>query len=357
MKNSINIGRRSVGSECPCLIIAEAGVNHNGDVELARRLIREAKRSGADCVKFQTFRAENVVSRGAPKAAYQLRSTDPAESQFEMLKKLELAPAAHEVLLKECLEQEVEFLSTPYGFEDVDLLDELGVPACKIASAQIIELPFLRYVAAKGKPVLLSTGMATLGEIEEAVEAIRSTGNHQIVLLQCTTNYPSVHEDAHLQSMETMRRAFDTLVGYSDHTVGPAAPVAAVAMGAVLIEKHFTIDKTLPGPDQSSSAEPAEFADMVRLIREAEASLGCAYKRPSTAEGENARNMRRSLMARHDIPAGQVINTEMLICKRPASGLPPKWESKVIGHRAARDILANTPLTLDSIDWRGVPPE
>ena len=329
-------------------------MNHNGDVELAKRLVREAKRSGADCVKFQTFRAERVVTRRAPKAAYQLRTTELGESQFDMLKKLELSPTAHDVLAEECREQGAEFLSTPYGFEEVDLLDELGVPAFKIASAQIIELPFLRYVAAKGKPVLLSTGMATLGEIEEAVQVIRAAGNHQIVLLQCTTNYPSAHEDAHLRSMKTMRRAFDALVGYSDHTVGPAAPVAAVALGAVVVEKHFTIDKTLPGPDQSSSAEPAEFAQMTHLIREAQDALGGACKRPSAAETENVHTMRRSLMASRDIPAGQVITTDMLICKRPASGLPPKWMSQVVGLRTAREILADTPLTLDSIDWRGV---
>lgn len=334
----MRVGSRPVGPGCPALIIAEAGVNHNGDAGAAVALVRAARACGADCVKFQTFQAERIVTAGAPKADYQLQTTDAAESQIAMLRKLELPEAAYPPLLEECGRSGILFLSTPYSVEDVDLLDRLGVAAFKVASGQIIEPAFLRHVAAKGKPVFLSTGMATLAEVDEAVRTIRETGNDQLVLLQCTTNYPSRPKDANILAMRTMQAAFGVPVGYSDHTQSPVACIAAVALGACVIEKHFTLDRSLPGPDQSSSADPEEFCRLVAAIRETEAVLGTGVKQPVEAERRNSSAMRRSLVSAVPIPSGTVITREMLTCKRPGTGIPPKRLDEVVGRVAARDI-------------------
>ena len=237
----LRIGSRAIGEGQPVFVIAEAGVNHNGDPELARDLIREAKACGADCVKFQTFKAERIVTPAAPKAAYQLETTAREESQLAMLRKLELPTDEYPALMKACSEVGVEFLSTPYSVEDVEFLDVLGVNAFKVASGQVAEPPFLRVVASRGKPVLLSTGMATLAEVDEAVRAVRAAGNDQLVLLQCTTNYPSRVEDTNLRAMVTMGTAFGVLVGYSDHTLAETACVGAVALGACVIVKCFSM--------------------------------------------------------------------------------------------------------------------
>jgi N,N'-diacetyllegionaminate synthase len=345
MQKTVNIGGVSIGLGHPVFIIAEAGVNHNGDIELAKRLVYEAKRVGADCVKFQTFKAERIITRDAPKANYQLQTTDPQESQFEMLRKLELSSEAYRDLIALCKEEDIVFLSTPYNIEDVDFLDELGVLAFKTASIHIAESYFLQYVARKGKPMIVSTGMAMLAEVDEAVRAIRETGNERFVMLQCTTNYPSRLEDANLRAMQTMRDAFDVLVGYSDHTQGDTACLVAVALGACVIEKHFTLDRSLPGPDQSSSADPAEFEQLATNIRQAEMVLGSSKKEPCEIERVNAGGMRRSIVARHRIPAGQIITQEMLTFKRPASGLRPALFSNIVGRVAVRDIEANQMLS------------
>ena len=349
MLERLRIGKKSIGIGKPVFIIAEAGVNHNGDIDLARQLVLEAKKCGADCIKFQTFRAERVVSKDAPKADYQMKTTDPGESQIEMLKRCELKPEFHKELMKLCERKDIIFLSTPYNIEDVDFLDGLGVQAFKLASIHAAEPYFARYVAEKCKPVILSTGMATLGEVDKAVRSIRESGNEDLVLLQCTTNYPSRIEDANLRAMLTMGSAFGVPVGYSDHTQHDAVCIAAVALGAKVIEKHFTLDKTLSGPDQSSSAEPDEFARLVSDIRNVEKTLGSARKEPCEIEKENAVGMRRSIVARCDISKGSVITEEMLTFKRPSAGLSPKYMDYIVGKKTAENIYMDEFITLKMI--------
>jgi N-acetylneuraminate synthase/N,N'-diacetyllegionaminate synthase len=327
-----------------CYIIAEAGVNHNGNPEMARELVRAARKAGADAVKFQTFRAEALVVREAAKARYQLQTTDPGESQFEMLRKLELSHETQSELAMLCAEEGIEFLSTPYNFEDVDFLDALGVRAFKLASIHLVEPPFLRYVARKGKTMIVSTGMGTLEDVEEAVGVIRAVSGVPVILLQCTTNYPSPPEDANLRAMATMRDTLHLPVGYSDHTQSETCCVAAVAMGAMMIEKHFTLDTSLPGPDHSSAAAPEAFARLVARIRETERALGNGRKMPSAAEAANAPAMRRSIVAQRRIAAGEVIAAEALTLKRPGTGLAPRDWDRIVGRKAPRDIAPDEPL-------------
>jgi len=327
-----------------CYIIAEAGVNHNGDAELARELVRAARRAGADAVKFQTFRAEALVVRDAAKARYQLATTDPGESQYEMLRKLELPHETQAELAELCAREGIEFLSTPYNFEDVDFLDSLGVRAFKLASIHLVERPFLQYVARKGKTMIVSTGMGTLKDVQDAVGAIREVSDVPVILLQCTTNYPASPEDANLRAMATMREALRLPVGYSDHTQSETCCVAAVALGAVMIEKHFTLDPGLPGPDHSSAAGPEEFARLVGRIRETERALGNGRKEPSAAEAANAPAMRRSIVARRRIAAGEVITADALTLKRPGTGLPPRYWDDIVGRKAPREIAPDEPL-------------
>jgi N,N'-diacetyllegionaminate synthase len=319
-------------------IIAEAGVNHNGDQNLALKLIDAAKMSGADCVKFQTFKAEEVVTASAPKALYQLDVTDKNESQLQMLKKLELNFDAYLVLIEYCRKVDIEFLSTPYSSADIDFLERLGVGSYKIASGQLVEPSFLRAVAKTGKPIYLSTGMATLAEVDEAVRTIRAAGNDRLVLLQCTTNYPSRLQDANLLTIPTMAAAFGTVMGYSDHTQSDTACLVAIGLGARVIEKHLTLDKGLPGPDHSSSATPDEFKRLCLAIREAELVLGSGRKEPCEAEIANARGMRRSLVASRRIMPGEIILEDMLTCKRPGTGIRPDLMPEVVGCSATREI-------------------
>jgi N-acetylneuraminate synthase/N,N'-diacetyllegionaminate synthase len=350
--SSISIGKYRVGTGHPVFVIAEAGVNHNGDIQLARSLVRAAKQCGADCLKFQTFRSEEIVTAKAPKANYQLQSTNPSESQFDMLKALELPEEAFAELKQLCESEGILFLSTPYSFADADLLDRIGVEAFKIASGQLTEYPFLEYIAKKGKPLILSTGMSDLSDVRGAVETVRQAGNQQIVLLQCTTNYPSSPEDCHLRAMQTLASAFGVLTGYSDHTAGSLAVLASVARDACVIEKHFTIDRSLPGPDHACSIEPSEFASMVRDVRLVESMLGRAEKVASEAERRNAVGMKRSIASRRAIAKGTKIQPGMLAFKRPATGIPPKDLNKVIGAVALVDIPADTILTGDMLDIR-----
>lgn len=351
MKKTIQVGTHVIGKGHPVFLIAEAGVNHNGDPELALELVRQAKKSGADCVKFQTFKAETVTTRQSPKAIYQLKTTDPQESQFEMLKKLELPENVYRRIISLCRELDIQFLSTPYHFSDVDFLKGLGVEAFKIASSQLVELPFLTYVAKLGDPIILSTGMATMEEVSEAVETIKKSRNGQLVLLQCTTNYPSAIEEANLRAMQTMRRSFDVLVGYSDHTESHFSAFAAVAMGAVVIEKHFTLDKKFPGPDQSCSLEPEEFTGLVCGIRKIEKTMGDSEKKPTAAELKNRVEMRRSLATIKDIPAGALIEKKDLAFKRPATGLAPRRIGEIIGKRTRKKIPVDTILTEEYVEW------
>jgi N,N'-diacetyllegionaminate synthase len=330
-----------------CTVVAEAGVNHNGDFELALELVEAAATAGADVVKFQLFRAEEVASELAPKAGYQLRTTGATESQIEMLRALELPGEAFPRLLAEARRHGLGFLVTCYATDELDLLDEAGVEAFKFASAQIVELPLLAHAARKGKLLVVSTGMATPEEIGEALAVVREEGGPPVVLLQCTTNYPSAIGEANLRAMQTLRDEFGFPVGYSDHTPDDTAAIAAVALGAVLLEKHLTLDRSLPGPDHAASLDPAQFAAMVGRIRDAEAALGSPTKAPSAGELENAYTMRRSLFAVADIPAGAAIEAGQVGMRRPFAGLPPRLLREVVGAVARVDIPAGTPITRD----------
>lgn len=342
----IKVSGRKIGQGERCFVIAEAGVNHNGDVAIAMKLIKAAKEAGADCVKFQTFKAEQLVTADAPKAQYQLEVTDRSESQFVMLKKLELSVGAYKDLLAYCKELDIIFLSTPYNIEDIEFLEALGVSAYKVASGQIVEPLFLTAVAKTGKPIYLSTGMATLAEVDEAVRTIRGAGNDQLILLQCTTNYPSRHEDANLLTIPIMANAFKTIVGYSDHTQSNTACLVAIGLGARVIEKHLTLNKTMPGPDHSSSADPEEFRQLVSNIREADLALGSGVKEPCPAEIENARGMRRSIVAARKILAGEIFSENMLAIKRPGIGIRPALMVELLGRSVVKNINED-----DLIDW------
>ncbi len=347
----IQIGNTLVGHQKPVYIIAEAGVNHNGSLEMAFDLIREAKKCGATCVKFQTYKTEDIITTSAPKAQYQLKVTDKEESQFDMLKKLELPKEAYPQLVKLCKELDIQFMSTPYNKGDADFLEELGVDVFKIASGQLVELSFLEYVAKKGKPMIISSGMATLADVYEGVQAIRNAGNDQIILLQCTTNYPSKLEDANIHAMSSMRDALDVLVGYSDHVERNFACYAAVALGGCVIEKHFTLDRTLPGPDHAASLSPEEFSQLVQGIQDIEAALGSPVKTPTQAEVDNTQGMRRSLVILHDLPQGTLLEESHLGFKRPATGIAPKMLETIIGKKLSQDVAADTILTPDLISW------
>lgn len=332
-------------------IIAEAGVNHNGSLEIALQLIDEAKRAGADCVKFQTFKASQITTIHSPKAKYQLEVTDKRETQFEMLKKLELDFSYYEPMLKRCKDLKIDFLSTPYNKEDVDFLNDLGVGGYKIASGQLTELPFLRYVARKQKKIIVSTGMASMEDVVNAVETIRAVGNNDIVVLQCTTNYPSKIEDANLLAMQSIKETCKVPIGYSDHVENNFACFAAVALGAEIVEKHFTLDKTMNGPDHSSSLNPVEFKQLVEGIRNVEKALGTGIKEPSQAEIDNSYGMKRSLVVLYDLEAGTILTENMIGFKRPLNGLPVNMLDNVIGKKLLQDLKKDEPLQNNNIQW------
>lgn len=338
-------------SDCtPVFIIAEAGVNHNGSAETARRMIDAAAAAGANAVKFQTFKAEALTTRKAEKAAYQKRATGTGETQYEMLKRLELSYEQQIEIAKYCAEREVVFLSTPFDRESVDFLEELGVPAYKISSGEVTNLPLLDYIARKGKPMLISTGMSTLGEVEEAVETVRKAGNEQIILLHCTSSYPASYQDVNLRAMLTLKEAFHLPVGYSDHTLGIEVALAAVALGARVIEKHFTLDRNMPGPDHMASLEPEELKRMVHGIRCVEAALGDGRKRCTAAEEEVKKAARKSIVAACTIPPGTTIREELLAVKRPGTGLPPKFISLLVGRRTKREVPKDALIDLSMLE-------
>ena len=322
------------------LIIAEAGVNHNGDMSIAKDLIKVASEAGADYVKFQSFLTSKNISRQAPKAEYQKGATDPEESQYDMVRKLELSEADHLVLVDECKHHGIGFLSTAFDNESFDLLIELGLDYIKVPSGELTNLPHLRYLTCKGKPVLLSTGMANLGEIEAAINVIEQAGTPRakITVLHCTTEYPTPMEDVNLRAMVNIGNALGVKVGYSDHTSGIEIPIAAVALGATVIEKHFTLDRNLPGPDHRASLEPDELKAMVAGIRNIERALGDGIKRPSPSELKNKPIARKSLVAATDIKAGELFSVENLATKRPGTGVSPMLWDEVIGRSAPRDF-------------------
>lgn len=323
------------------LIIAEAGVNHNGDMALAKKLIAAAAEAGADLVKFQTFIAANIISRSAPKAEYQKDATDPQESQQEMVRKLELTREDHLELIAECKKQSIGFFSTAFDKGSIDLLEELGgVEIVKVPSGELTNFPYLRYLTRHGKHVLLSTGMANLGEIEAAINVVEQAGTprDKITVLHCTTEYPTPMEDVNLRAMVNIGKAFGVSVGYSDHTPGIEVPVAAVALGATVIEKHFTLDRNLPGPDHRASLQPDELKAMVQGIRNIEKALGNGIKRPSPSEIKNKPIARKSLVAARPIKAGEPFSEDNLVAKRPGTGISPMRWDEVIGRNAPRDF-------------------
>lgn len=344
----LTVGDLQIGHQYPCFIIAEAGVNHNGDLDLAHQLVDTAVTARADAVKFQTFIAEKVVSATAPKAEYQKKTTETAESQLEMIKRLELPFSAFAQLKTYCEEKGILFLSTPFDDESADFLDSLGMSAFKIPSGEITNLPFLRHIARKGKPIIMSTGMATLGEVEMAVSTIESTGNPPLTLLHCVSNYPADPADVNLRAMLTLQTAFGLPVGYSDHTMGLEVSFAAVALGACVIEKHFTLDRALPGPDHQASLEPSELAEMVAGIRKIESALGNGRKTPAASERNTADVARKSLVAAQDLKAGVRLTDEHLAIKRPGTGLPPAMYEQIVGRVIKQDVSAGEALTLEA---------
>ncbi|MEA3210623.1 MAG: N,N-diacetyllegionaminate synthase [Chthoniobacter sp.] len=344
---SLNIAGRQIGLGHPCFVIAEAGVNHNGSLDLARRLIDAAADAGADAVKFQTFQAEQLVTADAPKAIYQQQTTDADESQFTMLKRLELDAPAHHELMAHTAARGLIFLSTPFDEPSADLLEALDLPAFKIPSGEITNFPLLEHVARKRRPIILSTGMSTLAEVEAAVAAIRGAGDGGLALLHCVSCYPTAPIDANLRAMQTMTAAFPVPVGFSDHTLGTEVALAAVALGAQIIEKHLTLDRSLPGPDHAASLEPAEFKALLRGIRNVETALGHGRKEPALSEANTAAVARKSLIAARDLPAGEVLDATAIAIKRPGTGLAPARRGELVGRKTRIAVPAGTLFTLE----------
>lgn len=320
-------------------IIAEAGVNHNGSIDNAYRLIDEAVEAGADAIKFQTFKAENLVSKNAVKADYQMQVTNDLESQFEMIKKLELGIEAHKLLINYCDAKEIMFLSSPFDHESIDLLSELGLEIMKIPSGEITNLPYLKHIGLLKKKIILSSGMSSLKEVGEALNILTNSGTlkKDITVLHANTMYPTPMEDVNLNAMHTIKEEYSISVGYSDHTLGTEVAIAAVAMGATIIEKHFTIDRSLEGPDHKSSLELAELKTMVKAIRNIEKALGDGIKRPSKSEKPNMSAARKSILANQLIKKGDIFTEKNIVIKRPGNGLSPmKWD-EIVGSKAKKN--------------------
>jgi N,N'-diacetyllegionaminate synthase len=345
----IPVGGRRVGKGEACFIIGEAGVNHNGNLELARELVDVAADAGCSAVKFQTFKAERVCSPAAPKATYQQQTTGTEESQLEMGRKLELPFAAFRELHRYAADRGILFLSTPFDYESADFLTALPVPAIKIPSGEITNLPFLDHLARKGLPLIISTGMTTLDEVAVAIERVRDAGNRQIVLLHCVSNYPADPASMNLRAMRALEDAFGVPVGLSDHTIGTEVALAAVALGACVIEKHFTLNRELPGPDHRASLEPQELAQLVKSIRNVEAALGDGVKRPVREELNTAAVARRSLVAAQFIPAGALLTVDMIDILRPGTGMAPALRSQIVGRRVRQDVPQGTLFSLDML--------
>lgn len=327
-------------------IIAEAGVNHNGQLDLALKLCDAAKEAGVDAVKFQTWKTENIVTAQARQAAYQTENTGVEESQFDMLKKLELSYDHFRYIQEYCKKIGIEFLSTPDEEESLAFLVSLGLPFIKVGSGEVTNIPYLRKIASYGKPVILSTGMSTLAQVATAYDTLLESGAPKVALLHCTTNYPCPYDEVNLRAMLTLKEAFKCQVGYSDHTMGTEIPVAAVAMGAEIIEKHFTLDRTMEGPDHKASLEPAELKQMVEQIRHIEAGLGDGIKRPNKSEAENAKVVQKSILAKRPIKQGETLTEDMLVAKRAGEGISAKYWDMVVGAYAIKDFDIDEPIVL-----------
>jgi N-acetylneuraminate synthase len=347
---ALDIATRKIGPGFPCFVIAEAGVNHNGDPALAARLVDAAAEAGADAVKFQTFRADRLASPEAPQAEYQARNSGVRESQADMLRRLELSPDAHRALRDRCAARGLLFLSTPFEDESADFLVSLGVPLLKIPSGEITNLPFLEHVARAGLPLIVSTGMADLGEVREAVGVLRSAHCPGFALLHCVSSYPAPAAHVNLRALQTLRDEFDVPVGYSDHTEGIEIALAAAALGACVLEKHFTLDRALPGPDHKASLEPGELAALIRGVRAVQSALGDGLKRPAPGEAETAAVIRKSVVAARAVPRGAVLAPLDLAVRRPGTGLSPGRLPSLIGLRARRDLRAGAPIGADDVE-------
>jgi N,N'-diacetyllegionaminate synthase len=344
------MGERTVGTGYPCYIIAEAGVNHNGDINCAERLIASALAAGADAVKFQTFSADALVSRFAGKAVYQKRRNEDDESQHAMLRRFELRPDDFSRLAKYACDVGIQFLSSPFDRQSVDTLVEIGVPVIKFGSGELTNLPLLEYAGSLQVPVILSTGMAYLGEIEEALAAVRRGGCTDVALLHCVSMYPAQLVDQNLRTISLLSSAFGVPVGFSDHTPGVTAAVTAVALGACIVEKHFTLDRGMEGPDHAMSLDPAAFTGLVTAIRETEEALGDGVKRPVSGEQELRVIARKSIVAASDIRKGTVIQPDMLAVKRPATGIAPKYLTALTGRRFRKAVQKDENITWDCIE-------
>lgn len=320
-----------------CYLIAEIGVNHNGDVTLGKDMIDAAAECGADAVKFQTFRAETLSTPQTPKVKYQRETTGERDSHCEMLKRLELSPDQHHELIAHCRKRDIEFISTPYSLDAVEFLKTLEVARYKVASADIVDLPMIRMIGETGKPVILSTGMATLAEIEEALTTLRDADASDVTLLHCVSNYPCSDESLNLRVIPMLRAAFQVPVGYSDHSVGVRAAALSVALGATVVERHFTLDKNLPGPDHRASSDPEEFLRLVRAVRSAEQMLGDPVKRCQAEEMEMAKTSRKSITLKTDLPTGTILKPEHLVLMRPGTGLYARFLQDVVGRRLRED--------------------
>ena len=345
-----SVGERRIGAGARTFVVAEAGVNHNGDVALGEALVDAAAAAGADAVKFQTFRTDALVSRAAPKAGYQVETTGAGESQREMLARLELSPEAHARLQERCAKRGVVFFSAPFDEASADVLERLGAPLVKIPSGEITNLPFLRHVARKGRPMIVSTGMSTLEEVAAAVAAIRESGDPPIALLHCVSAYPAPPADTNLRAMDTLRAHFGVPVGLSDHTLGLEVALAAVARGAEVIEKHLTLDTSMTGPDHRASLDPGAMAALVRGIRTIESALGDGEKRPTASELDTARVARKSLVAARALRAGERLTAAAVAIKRPGTGIPPADLERALGRRLRRDVAADEVLEWSALD-------
>jgi len=348
--NTVRIEPYTLGPGQPCFIIAEAGVNHNGSVDTAIALIEGAVAARADAIKFQTFRAHKLVTPFAKKATYQKMATGDDESQYEMLRKLELSEEAHLQIIKACKERDIMFLSSPFDTICADFLASLNIPAFKIGSGELTNHPLLAHVAAFGKPMILSTGMATLEETEAAVEIIRTHGHSPLILLHCVSNYPAAPEDINLRAMDTLRQKFDLPVGFSDHSPGIEIAIAAAARGACIIEKHFTLDRNADGPDHGASLEVQELTAMIWAIRNVEKALGDGNKQPADAERDTARAARKSLVAARNLARGEQLEAVDIDILRPGTGLPPSWKEKLVGRTTQSAIPKGTLFTFDMLE-------
>lgn len=328
------------------LLIAEAGVNHNGDIQLAKQLIDVAAEAGADYVKFQTFKAEKLVSKTAEKAAYQKSNTDSNETQYEMLKKLELNAKDHQELLTYCKQKDIQFLSTAFDVESIYFLKSLGISLGKVPSGEITNLPYLKEMAKNFEQLILSTGMADMQEIQDALHVLIQAGfdTKNVTVLHCNTEYPTPFTDVNLKAMQTIAKQFNVKVGYSDHTMGIEVPIAAVAMGATVIEKHFTLDRNMEGPDHKASLEPNELKQMAQAIRNIEQALGSAEKNPTNSELKNKVVARKSIIAAREIRIGEIITEADITIKRPGTGISPMMLNEVIGRKLKQNVLEDTVL-------------